>query len=52
MREPERLKRVTFVRLQQRNASAIASRSTVAADKSPFHLSDLFDQFSMSAKTY
>jgi hypothetical protein len=35
MREPERLKRVTFVRLQQRNASGIASRSTVAADKSP-----------------
>jgi hypothetical protein len=34
MREPERLKRVTFVRLQQRNASGIASRSTVAADKS------------------
>jgi hypothetical protein len=29
MREPERLKRVTFVRLQQRNASGIASRSTV-----------------------
>jgi hypothetical protein len=34
MREPERLKRVTFVRLQQRNASWTASRSTVAADKS------------------
>ena len=34
MREPERLKRVTFVSLQQRNASRIASRSTVAADKS------------------
>jgi hypothetical protein len=34
MREPEPLKRVTFVRLQQRNASGIASRSTVAADKS------------------
>jgi hypothetical protein len=36
MREPERLKRVTFVRLQQRNASGIASRSTVAADKSRY----------------
>ena len=35
MREPERLTRVTFVRLQQRNAFCIASRSTVAADKSP-----------------
>jgi hypothetical protein len=32
--KPERLKRVMFVRLQQRNASGIASRSTVAADKS------------------
>jgi hypothetical protein len=38
MREPERLKRVTFVRLQQRNASGIASRSTVAADKSRFRV--------------
>ena len=37
-REPERLKRVPFVRLQQRNASGIASRSTVAADKSRFRV--------------
>jgi hypothetical protein len=32
MREPERLKRVTFVRLQQRNVNWIALRSTVAAE--------------------
>jgi hypothetical protein len=37
MREPERQNEQTFVKLQQTNASGIASSSTVAADKSPLH---------------
>jgi hypothetical protein len=45
MRKPERLKRVTFVRLKQRNASGIASRSTVAADKSPMRRVPLNNPF-------